>query len=119
MRFLLLLLLAPPGQPLGFNLNSPQPISRVVCDGGVVCWRDAGTITIIGTSTGGAPSSSDYDGGYNRVQDEGVDLTKRTTLDFTGAGVTCTDTGAKTSCDIPGGGGGASQSPLSIMLGTP
>lgn len=58
---------------------------------------------IVNASGGG---SSSFDGGYNVVQDEGVDLTKRTTVDFTGAGVTCTDTGAKTSCSIPGSAGG-------------
>lgn len=70
---------------------------------------------IINASGGGA---SDYDGGYLLVQDEGVDRTRRSTIDFTGAGVTCTDTGAKTSCDIPGGGSGGA-SPLSLVLGTP
>ena len=101
------------------NLNG-QAITRVSCDGGLVCTKTGTSLTIISTSSGGGGGgSSDYDGGYRLVQDEGVDLTKRSTLDFTGAGVTCTDTGAKTSCDIPGGGGGASQSPLSVTLGTP
>lgn len=58
-------------------------------------------------------------GGYNLVQDEGSSLTARTTIDFTGAGVTCADTGSKTACDIPGGGGSGGSSPLSLMLGTP
>lgn len=106
-------------QPASLNLNG-QPLTAVLCDGGVVCSRRGTVATIIVTASGsGGSSSSDYDGGYNVVQDEGVDLTKRTTLDFTGAGVTCTDTGSKTSCDIPGGGGGAGQSPLSVTLGTP
>ena len=100
------------------NLNG-QSIVRASCDGGIVCTKTGQTLTIIGTGSGGGGGSSDYDGGYSRVQDEGVDLTKRSTIDFTGAGVTCTDTGAKTSCSIPGGGGGAGQSPLSITLGTP
>ena len=43
--------------------------------------------------------------GYNRVQDEGVDLPKRHTIDFQGAGVTVTDAGGKTVVNIPGGGG--------------
>jgi len=71
---------------------------------------------IINASGGGG--SSNYDGGYLLVQDEGADLTKRSTIDFTGAGVTCTDTGSKTSCDIPSGGSGGA-SPLSLILGTP
>lgn len=105
-------------------------------DGGYVVWTSVGSINervltagtnvtlstatpgqlIVNASGGG---SSDYDGGYLVVQDEGGSLTRRSTIDFTGAGVTCTDTGSKTACDIPGGGGGASQSPLSITLGTP
>ena len=71
---------------------------------------------IVNASGGGG--SSDFDGGYNVVQDEGGSLTRRSTLDFTGAGVTCTDTGSKTACDIPGGGSGGA-SPLSLTLGTP
>lgn len=74
--------------------------------------------TVYSCSALPAGGSSDYDGGYLLVQDEGADLTKRTTIDFTGAGVTCTDTGSKTSCDIPSGGSGGA-SPLSLILGTP
>ena len=54
---------------------------------------------------------------YQTVQDEGVGLTARSTIDFTGAGVTCTDTGAKTSCSISGGGGGGGTSPLILSFG--
>lgn len=47
---------------------------------------------------------------YATVQDEGTPLTQRSTLNFTGTGVTCTDNAgnASTDCDIPGGGGGSS-----------
>lgn len=45
------------------------------------------------------------DAGYVTVQDEGTPLTARSTVDFTGSGVTCADTGAKTQCTISGGGG--------------
>jgi hypothetical protein len=48
-------------------------------------------------------------GAYRRVQDEGVDLTRRSTIDFAGAGVTATDTGSKTLVTIPGGGSGGSD----------
>lgn len=44
--------------------------------------------------------------GYSTLQDEGVAQTQRTTADFVGAGVTVTDTGAKTQISIPGGAGG-------------
>jgi hypothetical protein len=127
---LLLLLLAQPS-PVLPNLNVQPIMTRqngaavslkrqyaIDCQSGMTCTVDGGVL-LLSSSGGGGGGSSDYDGGYRLVQDEGVDLTKRSTLDFTGAGVTCTDTGAKTSCDIPGGGGGASQSPLSVTLGTP
>lgn len=74
--------------------------------------------TVYSCSTLPAGGSSDYDGGYLVVEDEGGALTRRSTINFTGAGVTCTDTGSKTACDIPSGGSGGA-SPLSLILGTP
>ncbi len=103
-------------QPTSLNLNG-QPLTAIRCDGGVVCSRRGSVADIIVTASGGG-GTSDFDGGYNLVQDEGAPLTKRSTIDFTGAGVTCTDTGAKTACDIPSGGSGGA-SPLSLILGTP
>lgn len=46
---------------------------------------------------------------YNLVMDEASGLARRSTLNFTGAGVTCVDNvGAlRTDCTIPGGGGGS------------
>ena len=44
---------------------------------------------------------------YNLIQDEGSNLTRRTTLNFTGSGVSCLDGSGKTTCDIPGGGASA------------
>lgn len=126
MILLLALLLA---QPSTLNLNQQPIVSRqngarlsttrqyaVDCSTNMTCRVDGGVLVLSAASGGGG--SSDFDGGYNLVQDEGVDLTKRTTVDFTGAGVTCTDTGSKTSCDIPSGGSGGA-SPLSLILGTP
>lgn len=126
MILLLALLLA---QPSTLNLNQQPIVSRqngarlsttrqyaVDCSTNMTCRVDGGVLVLSAASGGGG--SSDFDGGYNLVQDEGVDLTKRTTIDFTGAGVTCTDTGSKTSCDIPSGGSGGA-SPLSLTLGTP
>jgi hypothetical protein len=55
-------------------------------------------------------------GAYRRVQDEGVDLTRRSTLNFTGAGVTATDSGAVTQVDIPGGGGGGGNPKLAARV---
>ena len=39
---------------------------------------------------------------YDTVQNEGSDLTQRSTIDFVGAGVTASDNGAKTLVTIPG-----------------
>jgi len=41
--------------------------------------------------------------GYTQVQDEGVDLTQRDTLNFVGSGVTASDSGGVTTVTIPGG----------------
>lgn len=125
MIFLLALLLA---QPSTLNANQGPIMSRqngaalsrfrqyaVDCSTNMTCAVDGGVL-LISSSGGGGGGSSDFDGGYNLVQDEGVSLTKRTTIDFTGAGVTCTDTGAKTSCSIPGGGGGGT-SPYVLSFG--
>src|SRR3990167_4114840 len=45
--------------------------------------------------------------GYSIIQDEGVALTSRSTVDFVGTGVTVTDTGSKTQVSIPSGGAAA------------
>ena len=39
---------------------------------------------------------------YDTIQNEGSDLTQRSTIDFVGAGVTASDNGAKTLVTIPG-----------------
>lgn len=106
-------LLAQLSTPL--NLNG-QAVTRVSCDGGVTCTKTGTTLTIIGSGSSAPSGSSDFDGGYNQIQDEGVDLTKRTTVDFTGAGVTCTDTGSKTQCTVSGGGSGGT-SPYVLSFG--
>jgi hypothetical protein len=124
MIFLLAVLLA---QPSTLNLNQQPIVSRqnggrlsttrqyaIDCRTNMTCTVDGGVLLL--SSSGGGGGSSDFDGGYNVVQDEGVSLTKRTTIDFTGAGVTCTDTGAKTSCSIPGGSG-SGTSPYVLSFG--
>lgn len=45
--------------------------------------------------------------GYATAEDEGTPVTQRTTLNFTGAGVTVTDDAGKTKVSIPGGAGEA------------
>jgi hypothetical protein len=68
-----------------------QTFSGLTVSGGIITF--AGSCT----SIGGA-------GGYTTIQDEGTSLPQRSTLNFTGAGVTCSDDGTKTNCNIPGGG---------------
>lgn len=54
-------------------------------------------------------------GGVTTVEDEGTPLPTQTNMNFTGAGVTASDSGGKTVVDIPGGGGGgASNFPDSV-----
>ena len=53
---------------------------------------------------------------YSTIQDEGSPLTQRSTVNFTGAGVSCTDSGGITVCTISGGGGGGT-SPLILAFG--
>lgn len=67
-------------------------------DGLIYGKDDAGTETKL---------SNDAGSGYSTVQDEGVSVTQRSTLDFAGAGVSVIDSGGtKTLVTIPGGGGG-------------
>ena len=40
--------------------------------------------------------------GYSTIEDEGIPLTQRTTINFVGEGVTSSDSGGKTVVTIPG-----------------
>ena len=75
----------------------------------VVETETAGLCLTSGAGASGVPiwGSCGGGGGYALIQDEGSDLTVRTTLNFTGAGVTCTDNGgnARTDCTVAGGSG--------------
>jgi hypothetical protein len=74
------------------------PVS--ITDGNLAVW-DTNAKTL---KDGGAPGS----GGGVTVDDEGTPLaTTATELDFVGAGVTASGTGAKKTITIPGGGGGS------------
>lgn len=48
-------------------------------------------------------------GGGHIIEDEGVPLPQRSVLNFTGSGVTVSDSGGKTVVNIPGGGGGGNS----------
>lgn len=55
---------------------------------------------VIAIGSGVAPAA------YNLIQNEGTNLSRFNVLNFTGAGVDCTNGTGKTVCDVPGGGGG-------------
>lgn len=77
---------------------------NIIAGSNITATTDAqGRTTIAGTSA------------YQIVADEGSNLTARTTINFTGAGVTCADNGgsSRTDCTIAGGGG-ASDSSVTI-----
>ncbi len=57
---------------------------------------------VAGGFTPGAGSSSG--GGYATIQEDGTPLTQRTTVNFTGAAVTCSDSGGITVCAISSSG---------------
>jgi hypothetical protein len=48
---------------------------------------------------------------YNLIQDEGGSLARRSTLNFTGSAVSCSDSAGTTVCDFTGGGGGGAGAP--------
>ncbi len=43
------------------------------------------------------------------IEDEGTKIKQRVRLNFTGSGVSCSDSGGKTVCDFSGGAGGTSE----------
>ncbi len=66
--------------------------------------RVGGVVNITRVTAGGAPAASG--GGGHIIEDEGVPLAQRGTMNFVGAGVTAADAGGKTVVTIPGGGAG-------------
>jgi hypothetical protein len=52
------------------------------------------------------PPTTASGGGYNLIEEDGTPLVARTTINFTGAGVTASDVGGETEVNIPGGAGG-------------
>lgn len=62
------------------------------------------------------PGGGSSAGGYSTIEDEGTPLTQRSTVNFTGAGVSCSDSGGETVCNVTGGAGGG-ESPFIRSLG--
>lgn len=99
--------------PLCSDIDDTDPPSGSDCPSDVVCQsKGASTWGVYGCDTAGnwQTIAGSGDGvGYDTVADEGAALTKRATVNFTGAGVTCTDDSgnSRTNCEITGSGGGS------------
>lgn len=70
---------------------------------GRLVWRT--DVSQLKVDTGASFTSIGSGSGGHIIEDEGVDLPQRATLNFTGAGVTASDDGTKTVVNIPSGGG--------------
>jgi hypothetical protein len=75
---------------------------RFAAGPGIVVSESGNLVTISATGGGGGGAA------YSTVQDEGTALTQRSTLNFTGGGVSCSDDAAnsRTTCAIPDTAGG-------------
>ena len=60
-------------------------------------------------NSGGSWTAMGGGGSYSTIQNSGSPLTQRTTLNFTGSGVSCAEDSGKTTCTITSGSGGANQ----------
>lgn len=56
-------------------------------------------------------------GGYTTVENSGTPLTQRTTINFTGSGVTCVDDTTKTTCTVTAGAGSTNFAQVVIDFG--
>lgn len=65
---------------------------------------------------GRSSSTSTSSGGGHTIEDEGVALTQRASLNFVGAGVTAADSGGKTVVTIPGGAGSPGGSDTEVQF---
>jgi hypothetical protein len=99
---------------------SDNDSGHVISDEGIAVVPSRGVLDFVGPNVSCADSGgvatvctftdADTDTGH-LLFDEGMALITRTKLDFTGAGVTCTDDNVAlaTVCDIPGGGGSSHE----------
>ena len=73
---------------------------------------------ILGTNLTMAGTTLNAAGGYYEIQEDGVPLIQRQDLNFTGTGVTCSDVGGVTQCNIPGSSGSGNFVEVSVDFGT-
>jgi len=98
------------------SMATNKLIGRGTAGTGVMEEITLGTnLSFTGTTLNAAGGS-----GYSTIEDEGTARTQRSTVNFTGAGVSCVDDGSsKTVCTISGGGvGSANVTEVSLSLGT-
>ena len=75
-------------------INNVFQFRRLVAGDNITLTEDDNTITITGQAGGGGGS------GYNLVQEEGSNLTQRTTLNFVGPQITADDNSSKTRITV-------------------
>lgn len=78
--------------------------ATLVADGDLAYTKDT-DILWLRSAAAWVDITSGGGGGGHVIEDEGIPLAARANLNFTGAGVTCTDSTPDTICNIPGGGG--------------
>ncbi len=76
-------------------INNVFQFRRLVAGDNITLTEDDNTITITGQAGGGGGGS-----GYNLVQEEGSNLTQRTTLNFVGPQITADDNSSKTRITV-------------------
>lgn len=91
------------------NLTAPTSFPKLLGRGDTGGdWQEISVGTNL-TMSGTQLNASGGAGGYATIQDEGTARTQRSTVNFTGTGITCTDNAGstRTDCDVPGGGASA------------
>lgn len=86
-----------------------------VCRNGSLVWDStAGALKVCASNAWSGIAGA---GGGHAIQDEGVTLATRPSLNFTGAGVSCSDNAgsSRTDCTIPGGAGGGAAGTLGTL----
>lgn len=92
----------------GGNIDGDATLTTITQNAGVTVKHAGSNVwRVVAVSAMTGPAGADgADAALSTIEDEGSSLTQRSTMNFTGAGVTATDSGGKTVVNIPGGSGG-------------